>query len=170
MLEAQDLACWRGERAVFAGLSFSLPAGGALLLGGEAAGAAFVAVGLGLFVVRGASFENTGFFNAFKRSKDLAANDPTQVGSGIIGMGLATYILGVVCWGLGVGSFNVLGNFSPLLGMFAMMFFVNIYWALGGYLKITYFTCFYLWARECERQGSADPRLAPAPLAAAMAS
>ena len=114
--------------------------------------------------------ENTGFFNAFKRSKDLAANDPTQVGSGIIGMGLATYILGVVCWGLGVGSFNVLGNFSPLLGMFAMMFFVNIYWALGGYLKITYFTCFYLWARECERQGSADPRLAPAPLAAAMAS
>lgn len=34
MLEAQDLACWRGERAVFAGLSFSLPAGGALLLTG----------------------------------------------------------------------------------------------------------------------------------------
>ena len=43
-------------------------------------------------------------------------------------------------------------------------FFVNLYWSLGGYLKITYFTCFYMWARECERQGSSDPRLAPAPL------
>ncbi len=34
MLEARELACWRGERAVFAGLSFSLPKGGALLLTG----------------------------------------------------------------------------------------------------------------------------------------
>jgi heme exporter protein A len=34
MLEARELACWRGERAVFAGLSFSLPTGGALLLTG----------------------------------------------------------------------------------------------------------------------------------------
>jgi heme exporter protein A len=34
MLEAQELACWRGERAVFAGLSFSLEPGGALLLTG----------------------------------------------------------------------------------------------------------------------------------------
>jgi heme exporter protein A len=34
MLEARDLACWRGERAVFAGLSFTLPPGGALLLVG----------------------------------------------------------------------------------------------------------------------------------------
>jgi heme exporter protein A len=34
MLEARELACWRGERAVFAGLSFTLPKGGALLLTG----------------------------------------------------------------------------------------------------------------------------------------
>lgn len=34
MLEARDLACLRGERAVFAGLSFRLDAGGALLLVG----------------------------------------------------------------------------------------------------------------------------------------
>jgi heme exporter protein A len=34
MLTAHDLACWRGERAVFAGVSFELPAGGALLLTG----------------------------------------------------------------------------------------------------------------------------------------
>jgi heme exporter protein A len=32
MLEARDLACWRGDRAIFAGLSFTLEAGGALLL------------------------------------------------------------------------------------------------------------------------------------------
>lgn len=34
MLEGQELACWRGERAVFAGLSFRLEPGGALLLVG----------------------------------------------------------------------------------------------------------------------------------------
>lgn len=34
MLEGEDLACWRGERAVFAGLSFALAPGGALLLTG----------------------------------------------------------------------------------------------------------------------------------------
>ncbi len=34
MLEGRDLACWRGERAVFAGLSFTLAPGGALLLVG----------------------------------------------------------------------------------------------------------------------------------------
>ncbi len=34
MLEGRDLACWRGERAIFAGLSFTLPPGGALLLVG----------------------------------------------------------------------------------------------------------------------------------------
>ncbi|WP_333779759.1 heme ABC exporter ATP-binding protein CcmA [Falsiroseomonas oryzae] len=34
MLQGQDLACWRGERAVFAGLSFDLAPGGALLLTG----------------------------------------------------------------------------------------------------------------------------------------
>jgi heme exporter protein A len=34
MLEARDLACWRGDRAIFAGLSFTLAEGGALLLTG----------------------------------------------------------------------------------------------------------------------------------------
>jgi heme exporter protein A len=34
MLEGEELACWRGERAVFAGLRFAVPPGGALLLTG----------------------------------------------------------------------------------------------------------------------------------------
>jgi heme exporter protein A len=34
MLEARELACLRGERVVFAGVSFAVPAGGALLLTG----------------------------------------------------------------------------------------------------------------------------------------
>ena len=39
MLEVQELACWRGERAVFAGLSFTLAAGkSAVLLGPNGAG------------------------------------------------------------------------------------------------------------------------------------
>ena len=34
VFEARDLACIRGERAIFAGLSFALAPGGALLLTG----------------------------------------------------------------------------------------------------------------------------------------
>ncbi len=34
MLEGQELGCWRGERAIFFGLDFTLPPGGALLLTG----------------------------------------------------------------------------------------------------------------------------------------
>ena len=34
ILEVSELACIRGDRAIFAGLSFSVPAGGALLLTG----------------------------------------------------------------------------------------------------------------------------------------
>ena len=113
--------------------------------------------------------ENMGFFKAFSRSKELAENDPTQVGAGVIGMGIVTYLLGLACWALGVGAFKVLGGIHPFAGVFGFMFFVNLYWAFGGYLKITYFTCFYLWARECETQGSADPSLAPAPLQVALA-
>lgn len=34
MLEGRELSCWRGERAVFSGIDFMLPPGGALLLTG----------------------------------------------------------------------------------------------------------------------------------------
>ena len=47
-----------------------------------------------------------------------------------------------------------------------MLFFgmVNVYWAVSGWLKIAYSTCFYMWARQCEAQGSTDSALAPLPL------
>jgi hypothetical protein len=41
---------------------------------------------------------------------------------------------------------------------------VNVSWALGAYLKSTYYTCYYLWARECERNNQASVALAPEPL------
>ena len=34
ILDVRELACIRGDRAIFAGLSFAVPAGGALLLTG----------------------------------------------------------------------------------------------------------------------------------------
>ena len=112
--------------------------------------------------------EGLGFFAAFKRSKELAETNPTQVGAGVIGMGIVSYALAFVCVGLGVGALRFIYPSVPFLGVFAFLFFLNLYWSLIGYLKITYFTCFYMWAKECERQGSADPNLAPAPLAHAL--
>jgi len=72
-------------------------------------------------------------------------NDPTQVGSG------------------------VLDRVHSILGGFFFFVVFNAAWALTGYLKTTYFTCFYLWAKECETQGSPDSSLAPKPLADALA-
>jgi hypothetical protein len=113
--------------------------------------------------------EKTGFFAAFSRSKDVMKNDPTQVGLGVIGIGIVNYVLNIVCVVGAYYAMNALVTVSPILAAFAFYFIINIFWGVSGYLKITYHTCFYLWAKSCETANSADPKLAPAPLAAALA-
>ncbi len=110
--------------------------------------------------------EGLGFVDAFKRSKDLATNDPTGVGAGVVGMGLASYLISV--GGFAAAQFAFV-NLGGLAGLFIALTLTNLVWAVTGYLKITYFTCFYLWSRECATRGQADPSFAPAPLAAALA-
>jgi hypothetical protein len=113
--------------------------------------------------------EGTGFGAAFSRSKDVMKNDPTQVGAGIIGIGMATWVLGMVCVAGAYGALRALAPINGVLGGFAFFFITNIYWGVSGYIKTTYYTCFYLWAKECETKQSADYSLAPGPLAAALA-
>jgi len=43
-----------------------------------------------------------------------------------------------------------------------------LYWTVSGFIKASYFTCFYMWANACAKQGSSDVKLAPAPLANAL--
>lgn len=108
--------------------------------------------------------EGLTFFDAFKRSKQLMENDPTQVGIGVVGMGLVTWLLSTVTGVLAFGAFRVLSQFNVVIAMIVALSFTNLFWALSAYLKSTYYTCFYLWSRECERNGAARPDLAPAPL------
>ena len=108
--------------------------------------------------------EQQGFFAALKRSKGLMENDPTQVGVGIVGMGLVTWLLSAVTLVPAYGVANVLSGVHYSLGIIAFFTMTNIFWAVSGYLKAVYYTCFYLWAVECERNQSASPELAPAPL------
>ena len=112
--------------------------------------------------------EGVSFGTAFARSKELMKQDPTNVGTGVIGIAAANYVLGGVTFGLAHVANNALSNIHPIVGAMAFFTFVNVYWAVSGFVKISYFTCFYMWARECEKQGSSSPELAPAPLAAAM--
>jgi hypothetical protein len=109
--------------------------------------------------------EGQGFFASFKRSKALMENDPTQVGIGVVGLGLVTWLLSFVCFGLAnfVG-FQLSARVHPVAGLVVSLFLVNVSWALGAYLKSTYYTCYYLWARECERNHQASVALAPEPL------
>ncbi len=108
--------------------------------------------------------ESLGFFAAFKRSKELAEKDPTQIGVGIVAMGLVSWLLSLVTFMASGFAFNTLVGMSPLLAILAALTITNLFWAVTGYLKINYYTCFYLWAVECERQGRSDTAFAPEPL------
>lgn len=112
--------------------------------------------------------EGLGFFGAFKRSRDLMKNDPTQVGIGVIGLELMTTLLAIGAMGGAYALFNIFSAI-PILAILSFYTMVNVFWSLSSYLRSTYYTCFYLWATECERQGRADPELAPKPLAEVVA-
>lgn len=114
--------------------------------------------------------EQTGFFKAFGRSKDVMKKDPTQVGIGIVGIGLANWILGIVCGAAAYGAYYFVGRFSVVAGTVLFFFIINSYWGISGYIKTTYFTCFYMWAKNCEEKKSSDVALAPAPLSTVLAN
>ena len=113
--------------------------------------------------------EGVSFGDAFKRSKSLMDHDPTGVGAGIVAMSITSYIVAAVCFPL---SYVLLRfgavHIHPAIGALLSMLIVNLYWAVSGWMKIAYSTCFYLWARECERTGSTDHALAPLPLRTAL--
>lgn len=113
--------------------------------------------------------EGLSFGQAFSRSKELMKQDPTQVGSGVLGIGIMNWVINGLFFFVAYRGAGVLANVHPIVGGFFFFFVFNLAWAITGYLKITYFTCFYLWAKECEAQGSSDVRLAPKPLADALA-
>lgn len=114
--------------------------------------------------------EGLGFFAAFKRSKDLMLNDPTQVGVGYVAIGFITSLLGFVTIGSAYFLSNLVSGISYILAGIIFFTMVNVYWAVSGYLRITYYTCFYLWASQCVAAQRPDPALAPAPLRNAMAA
>jgi hypothetical protein len=113
--------------------------------------------------------EGVSFGDAFKRSKSLMDHDPTGVGAGIVAMSITSYLVAAVCFPLSYfllrfGAIHI----HPAVGALLSMLIINLYWAVSGWMKIAYSTCFYLWARECERTGSTDHALAPLPLRAAL--
>lgn len=107
--------------------------------------------------------EGLGFFGSFKRSKALMENDPTQIGIGVVGLGIVTWLLSAgLFMAANFLAFRVLGG--GVAGLIVGLFLVNLSWALSAYLKSTYYTCYYLWARECERNNQASTQFAPEPL------
>ena len=98
----------------------------------------------------------------------LFRSDPTGVGAGVVAMSLSSYIVAAICFPLAYFTMRLLGHVHPAIGALGGMLIVNLYWAVSGWMKIAYSTCFYMWARECERTGTADHALAPLPLRAAL--
>jgi hypothetical protein len=113
--------------------------------------------------------EGLPFGAAFKRSKELMAQDPTGVGAGIVAMSLSSYIVGAVVFPLAYFMLR-LGWAIHLPTVGALLFFtlVNLYWAVSGWMKISYSTMFYLWASECAKAQQPSNELAPLPLRTAL--
>jgi hypothetical protein len=112
--------------------------------------------------------EGLSFGQAFKRSKELMKEDPTQVGAGVLGVGLMSWVVNALFFAGAYYGGGVLGGIHPIVGSVFFFFMINGAWAITGYIKISYFTCFYMWATECEKRGGADISYAPAPLAKAL--
>jgi hypothetical protein len=112
--------------------------------------------------------EGVSFGEAFGRSKKLMDQDPTGVGAGVVAMSITSYVVAIICFPLAWFLMRALGSISAPIGMLASMLIINLYWAVSGWMKIAYATCFYMWARECERVGNSDHALAPLPLRAAL--
>jgi hypothetical protein len=113
--------------------------------------------------------EGVPFGAAFKRSKELMAQDPTGVGAGVVAMYLTSTIASLVIFPTAYFALRFLSIYvHPVAGAIVFFLLVNLYWSVSGWMKISYATCFYLWARECERNKSQDHALAPLPLRAAI--
>ena len=112
--------------------------------------------------------EGVSFGDAFKRSKALMDQDPTGVGAGVVAMSLTSYIVAAICFPLAYVLLHAGAHIHPAVGALLSMLIVNLYWAVSGWMKIAYATCFYMWARECERTGTTDHALAPIPLRTAL--
>ncbi|MGZ3429934.1 MAG: hypothetical protein ACXVCV_24960, partial [Polyangia bacterium] len=112
--------------------------------------------------------EGVSFGDAFKRSKTLMDQDPTGVGAGVVAMSITSYLIAAVCFPLAYLLLQAGAHIHPAIGALLSMLVVNLYWAVSGWMKIAYSTCFYMWARECERTGTTDHALAPIPLRTAL--
>lgn len=113
--------------------------------------------------------EASSFRGALERSRHLGSRHPTELGIGFLALGVVNYVAGLLTF---AGAYKLLESMSdthPVLSAVLFYTTVNVFFALSGYLKISYFTCFYLWVRKCERTRSEDSALAPAPLSAVLA-
>jgi hypothetical protein len=112
--------------------------------------------------------EGVSFGAAFKRSKQLMAQDPTGVGAGVVALSMASYLAAALTFPLAWVLLRAGSHLHPAVGALLAMLVINLYWALSGWMKISYATCFYLWARQCEHTGTQAHALAPPPLRAAL--
>lgn len=121
------------------------------------------------FVMPSMVIENIGFFKAFSKSKEVVKKNPTEVGVSFVGMAVVVWVMNAVFTALAYGLFYIISPYSVIAGGIMFFFALNIFWGLSGFVKITYYTCFYMWAKKCAEQGSSEISFAPRPLAVVLA-
>ena len=114
--------------------------------------------------------EGVSFSDAVSRSKKLMDQDPTGVGAGVVALSLCSYFCAAILFPVAFFLMRVGAHVHPIVGVVLFFMVVNAYWAISGWMKIAYSTCFYLWARRCAEAGQPDQTLAPVPLRHALAA
>lgn len=115
--------------------------------------------------------EDAGFRQAMRRVRELHKGHLMLIAVGDVGVGIITFLLGIVWVLLTVGVFYV--GISSIGGTAGMVFAVaiagallSIYAAFSTFVRMAYYTCLYQWAVEVEAKGDQAP--APLPLAIAL--
>jgi hypothetical protein len=115
--------------------------------------------------------EDTTVGGALRRVRALHKGNMLLIGIGEIGVRLVTSLIGAVwllaIFGIIYGALELVGGTPALVIAFMVggtLF--ALFAAFSTYLRVAYYTCLYMWARDVERAGEQAP--APLPLAIAL--
>ena len=106
--------------------------------------------------------EGVSFGDAFKRSKALMDHDPTGVGAGIVAMSITSYIVAAVCFPLAYVLMRAGAHIHSAVGVLCRMLVVNLYWAVCGWMKISYSDLLLHVGARVRAHGHDRPRIGAA--------
>lgn len=115
--------------------------------------------------------EDISLGQALRRVRELHRENVLMIAIGDVAVGFITGLLGflvvLLIGGVAYGSMSIMGGTAGLVVAITIGgTMLALFAAFTTFVRMAYYTCLYLWARDVEKQGSNAP--APLPLARAL--